>query len=325
MFIAILMILIFISASVYVHYYGKILIEEALQNTLNRKVTLEKISYYFPLSLKARNIHISKSLQGGEFFKAQDITAQLSSDTFYQRRLIFDSVTLIKPLVIIEKKKASKGKGVFDELTRRHGIVVLPNESGADSANNSSNVQNSQSKDKPNQVSIKKLILKQGKFQYTNSSIDKDFSFALEDTYLKVQHLDFPIKPGMTDFTITGRLIKKGNPLSGSSVEGHGWIDIIQRNMEVNVEVIEADGSIGMTAQVISKNNDMNVKGEIKFQNIMMGANQNNSSDGSPVNALISNVLSSSGVEIGAKFSFKTKMDDFRPEQVAFSGNVVTK
>ena len=61
------------------------------------------------------------------------------------------------------------------------------------------------------------------------------------------------------------------------------------------------------------------------MQNLLSGVDQQVSSDKSAVNDLVLNALSSAGVEIGAKFAFKTEMDNFRVGQVSFSGNVVTK
>jgi len=319
----VLLIFFFVGITLFVRVYGKNLIETALTGALKRNVVLEKASYHFPLSLRARGIHIAQSLEGGKFFEAQDIIAQVSFDAIYQKRLVFDSVVFVKPLIVIEKIK--KSEDTSDERIRRYGVVVPPDNSDLSATDNVPDSKKNPSKNKQTEVSIKQLILKQGRFQYINSSIDKDFSFSMEDVHLKAKHLIFPLKAGRTNFNISGRLVKKGNPLSGSSVEGYGWVDIIQRDMEVKVEVIEADGSVGMIAEAVSRNNDMDVSGEVKFQNIFMGNSNQNPSDSSAVNKLIFDALSSAGVKVGAKFSFKTKMDDFRPEQISFSGNVVTK
>jgi len=321
--LTILLVLFFISASVYVHFYGKKFIEEALQKSLNRNVTIENVSYQFPMNLRLGNVHISHWIEGKKFFEVQGIIAQLSIDAIFRRQLILNSVELIKPVIMIEKIAGFNDDSHQQE--RRHGVVIPPQQSDPAGPNAISGGERVRKKNKQTKISIKRLILKQGLFQYKNSSIDKDFSFAMEDVYLKVDRLVFPVEEGKTNFNISGRLVKEGNPLSGSSVEGHGWVDIVQRDMEARVEVVEADGSVGMTAEAFSKNNDMEVKGEIKFQNILMGTDRKGSTEASTVNNLISSALSSAGVEIGAKFSFKTKMDDFRPEQVSFSGNVVTK
>ena len=108
-------------------------------------------------------------------------------------------------------------------------------------------------------------------------------------------------------------------------VEASGWVDILKRDREAKIEVVEANGTVGLTADVVSKNNDMDVAGEIKMQNLLQGVDKEASSDESTVNDLVLNALSSAGVEIGANFAFKTEMDNFRVGQISFSGNVVTK
>ena len=322
-FVTILLILFFVSASLYVKFYGKSLIEGALQDALKRDVVIEKISYRFPLNLQAQGIRIAHLIEGKKFLEVQDIFAQLSVDAIFQRKLIFNTVIFNKPVVMIEKIEMSQDSPL--PLIRRYGVVIPPEQSDSSGVNNASGISQDQNENKQTGVSIKHLVFKQGRFQYANSSINKDFSFAMEDVYLKAENLVFPARSGQTNFDIVGRLIKEGNPLSGSSVKANGWVDIIQRDMEARIEVVEADGSVGMTAVAVSKNNDMEVKGEIKFQNILMGSDRSDPSDASAFNNLISGALSSAGVKIGLQFSFKTKMDDFDPERVSFSGSVVTK
>ena len=177
----ILLILFFVGATLDVRVYGKSLIEEALTNALKRSVVLEKVSYHFPLSLRARNIHIAQSLDGGTFFEAQDIIAQLSFDAIYQRRLIFDSVVFVKPLVVIEKVK--KSKYISGERSRRYGVVIPLDNSELATTDSAPASKENLSNSKQTEVLIRQLILKQGRFQYANSSFGKDFSFAVEDVY----------------------------------------------------------------------------------------------------------------------------------------------
>jgi len=321
--VIIFLILFIVSVSVYVNMNGKSIIEKALQNALDRDVVIEKVSYSFPMKLRAQNVHISHRIKGKKFFEVQSIVAQLSMDTIFRRQFVLNSVELIKPVIMIEKIAGSSDNS--SQPKRQYGVVAPLKQPDPASVNNVSDSERDRNEDRQTKISIKRLVLKQGLFRYKNSSIDKDFSFTLEDVTLKSENLAFPFQPGQTYFNISGRLVKEGNPLSGSSVEGHGWVDIVQRNLEAKVEILEADGSVGMTAEAVSKNNDMEVKGEINFKNIWMGADKGDSSEASAVNDLISSALYSAGVEIGAKFSFRTKMDDFRPQRVSFSGNVVTR
>jgi hypothetical protein len=168
-------------------------------------------------------------------------------------------------------------------------------------------------------------MVKRGRIHYVNRLTEKGVSFNLEDVQLKTGRLVFPVEPNQCKFHLSARLIKEGNPLSGSHVKSSGWIDAVKKDMEAAVEVIEEDGAVGMTANAVSRNNEMDVSGEIKLKNFLQGLKDKSSSESSTVNDLILNALTSAGVEIGAKFSFKTNMDNFQLRQVSFSGTMVTK
>ena len=68
-FFLVLLIIFFLGATIYVRIYGKSLVERALNVSLNRNVVLGEATYHFPLGLRAYNVDISQSTQGGEFLK----------------------------------------------------------------------------------------------------------------------------------------------------------------------------------------------------------------------------------------------------------------
>ncbi len=307
-----------IAATIYVRIYGKSLVEGVLNASLKRNVVLGTASYHFPFGFQARDVHIAQSLEGGEFLDIERIIAQLSpDDAIFKGRLAFDIVILMEPSLEIEGKKdlqeiesAQKSEGAKTPQS-----VQMP----------SSPAEVGFIKIKKTEISITKLIVKQGRLKYRDGLTEKGFSFDLENIQLEAWKLAFPLKPEKSKFKVAANLVKKGNPLSGSHVNGSGWIDAVSRDMEATMEVVEANGAVGLTADAVSRNNDMNVTGQIKMQNLIWGIDEKVSSDASAINDLILNALSSSGIEIGAKFSFRTKMDNFQIEQVSFTGNVVTK
>jgi len=320
----ILFILFFVAASFYIKAYGKGLVEEALNAALKRDVVLGEASYHFPLGFRAQDVRIAQSTGGGDFLEAQSVIIQLAPEAIYQRRLVFDSVIFTKPSIVI--KDVKKPEEESQEQARRYGMVVPPVQPEISSDQGSSPVvRSSRDKNGQTEVTIKRFVIKQGRLQYVNGLTEKGFSFNLEDVQLKAKQLAFPSAPGRSEFSVSARLVKEGTPLSGSNVEGHGWVDVMKRAMEARVEVVEENGIVGLTAKAVAKDNDMNVTGEIRMHNLLRGVSKQASSDASTVNDLVLNALSSAGVEIGAQFSFKTKMDDFQVGQVSFSGNVVTK
>ena len=318
-----LLILFFVAATIYVRIYGKSLVEEALNVSLKRNVVLGKAAYHFPLGFRAYDVHIAQSSEGGEFLKIKKVIAQLSPDALYQRKFAFDLVFLIEPSLVVRGTKDPENAVQRQDL--EGGVIAPSGESGLPEKEKIPMSAEKREDDKNIEVMIKRLIVRKGRLQYRDGLTEKGFSFDLEDIQLKAEQLVFPLKSGKSPFNMSARLIKEGNPLSGSHVNGSGWIDAVNRDMEAKIEVIEANGAVGLTADIVSQKNDMEVKGEINIQNLLWGVDKSTASDASAVNDLILNALSSSGVEIGAKFSFKTQMDNFRIGQISFSGNVVTK
>lgn len=177
-------------------------------------------------------------------------------------------------------------------------------------------------------VRIQQLAVRNGRFQYAQELNGSDFSFRLEEISLEAENIALPLEPMKTPFHFWGRFIKEGNPLSGSKVDGSGWADFVTKDMEGKLQIVGVDGRAALTADVASHNNDMTVQGDLKVSGLPLGGGSlgagKDSAGTSAVGNLISGVLSSMGVEIGAKFSFKTKMDDFQINDISFSGNVAT-
>jgi len=325
LWLIIVLIVVFCGATVYIRAHGKSLVEQALSRSMNRNVVLGSAFYRFPFGFWAKNIHISKSLEGGTFLDAEGVVLQLSSEAIYQRKLIFDAVIVMKPTIIIEAAKPSDD-GLIDEA-RRYGVVVPPimREETSGAIDSSSVKDAITESNRPAEVTIKQLVVRHGELQYINGLTEQGFSFNLEDVQLKAGPLIFPVRPGRSKFNLSARLVKEKNPLSGSQVKGSGWVDAARKDVDAEIEVIEVDGTVGLMADMVAQNNDVKVSGEIKMKNFLKDAAKKISSENSTINDFVLNALSSAGVEIGLKFSFKTKMDRFRIEKVNFSGNVVTK
>ena len=311
----VLLVLFAVAATIYVRIYGKSLLEGVLNTSLKRNVVLGSVSYQFPFGLQARDVRIAQSDEGGEFLTVQRILAQMAPDeVLFRGRLAFDTVVLVEPSLVIKGRKDSS----------ETAVKPVTNDQNAAAANEPE-PSREQTEIKSAQILVDRLVVRQGRVRYNEGLTEKGYSFTLEELDLDARSLAFPLRPGQSSFDLTGKLVKKGNPLSGSLVKSEGWVDVVKKDMETNVQVIEKDGSVGMTARAVSTNNDMEVTGEVKMHNLLVGTDEKAASDASAINDLVLNALSTSGIEIGAQFAFKTQMDNFRVGQVSFTGNVITK
>ena len=166
---------------------------------------------------------------------------------------------------------------------------------------------------------ITRLVVTGGTYSYVGRG-ENPLRFRVENIRLEAGDILIPMAPVHTNFKFWGRLAQEKNPLSGSRVESSGWVDWVKKDMEGTLQVVDPSGRAGLTAQAAAKNNDMTVTGDLKMAGLPLAAP---SKDAAAVKELISGVLSAAGVEIGAKFSFKTKMDDLQISNVAFSGKVI--
>ncbi len=166
---------------------------------------------------------------------------------------------------------------------------------------------------------VTQLVVNGGTYSYVGRG-ENPLRFRVKDIHLEAGDILIPMASVHTNFKFWGRLSHEKDPLSGSRVESSGWVDWVKKDLEGTLQVVDPGGNAALTAQAVSKNNDMTVTGDLKVTSLPSVARSKNAA---AVNDLISGVLSAAGVEIGAKFSFKTKMDDLQISNIAFSGKVV--
>ena len=109
----------------------------------------------------------------------------------------------------------------------------------------------------------------------------------------------------------------------GSTIKSEGWIDLARRDLDGQVLVLEKGDRIGLNAHAVAKNNDLSVTGKVLAKNLF-STEQKDKLEGK-VDDFVLSALSNIGVEIGADFSFKTKLDDFHIDEISFSGSVSTQ
>lgn len=302
---------------VYIRVNGKALLEQALRDSFKKNVRLEVVSYRFPFGVYAKGIEVDGLL------KAKAVAVQVRPDSFFVRKLNLSSVRIAQPFVNIHQKKtlsleASQAVGAGQAPS---GTVPYPVEKEPVQPS----IQASRAAFSTLGVYIEELSIDDGHFSYLEESAQQQFSFDVEDVKVLARHVAFPVESVKSDFDISGRLVKEGNPLSGSRVEAAGWVNIARRDMDGHLEIVEEDGRAGLTADVAAQNNHMRINGSLKVSNLVMGAKKKEAVSDSPaVNDLVFGALSALNVEINSQFSFETKMDDFQMKNIAFSGSVAS-
>lgn len=305
---------VFILLTVYVKFYGKAGILQALNTSLKTTVTIEDIYYHVPFGVSAYKITV------GDYFQADAVSVQINPKSFFQRHIILSDVLLVKPEVIIKKELKVQEPAPIENVPQTAGAQggVAPVSQPSSVVSDDKNL----SKDQRPKVYIDQLIVKDGQVSYNNNAPRDTFQFQLENVQLRAQQLTCPFSNEQTQFSLIGRLAEDQSPLAGSSVQSSGWFNMVEKNMQAQLKVEDPGKKGGLTANIVAKNNHATVSGELNLNNFLSKFRKKEDSGASSVDDIVTSVLSS--MEIGAKFSFETKMDDFQVNNIAFSGSVST-
>lgn len=299
----------FICSAIYIRFQGKTLLKQALKQTFP-SVTIQDISYHFPFSFQIQNLRVK------DVFQSERVDVQFDLGSILSREINIASLHLYKPVLNIIKEKylvkGDRGRGNKGDAFFKKGSFAAPEA-----------LQNNQQEESFFSLAVDHLTASQAEIHYQEHLEDDKFSFGLTNVQLNVRNLSFPLKPESTEFQVVGQLSKPGNPLNGSQVKADGWVNIVKRDMKVSFEVVEETGFVALKAEAVSENNDMFVQGDATFKNFFSELqDQNGEKEDALILDVVSGILSSLGVEIGTKFSFRTKMDDFQIRNISLAGNI---
>lgn len=332
-FISLILFIFVISIGVYVVFVmkGKEMLEQKFSEALNREVAIESMWWIPPMGLKINQL----TVEG--FTPAKEIDLQIGMLTFLKEDFSFHSLTLVEPAFVIERTKEGavllrdlSSAGESSEALKISGNKVQDQSSvsSADSIVKKPNDVLPEDYRHKAHIHFQQIIIQRGKAVVRNNYVDEEQGLinikeaSLQDVDVRLTNISFPMRSQQTGFTFHAQISVVDTPFESHQIQGDGWVDFVGKDMDGTLKVIDADQKQSLVAHGVSKNNDMTVNGDVKMGHFLKGL-QGQDGEGAP--PILSGVLSSMGVEIGAKFSFKTAMDDFKLSNVAFSGNLATK
>ncbi len=297
-------VLLFVGVSIYIQKNGKTLIEEKLSGALQKEVHVGKARLLFPLGLRFDNVEIKDAL------KAKVLRIHLGLPLFFDGHFNIARIKLSEPEVFLTY--SADKKILFGQI---------PQASEASAVSGATEVFAQQDKPKVSQgIIVDYLEIKEGKVsifdQVHNNMID------IGHVNLKAMEVAIPVRNMKTKFDLTAVVLSENAPFAGQKAEARGMINVVGRNMDATVKMVDPSGNAGFSAYLKSVKNDMTVKGKINVTRFVSGIKTKDSKESS-LEGFLSTALESSGVEIGVDFTCQTKMDDFNCEKLGMSGNVV--
>lgn len=304
-----------ISISFYLKYHGKYLLEDFLKISLDRNVAVGDLSIHFPLGVSIHDLKVSgsKISEGKNAFEVKKINVKFELMDILKKKIIIKEIVLVNPYIFIDKPV----KKIIKESYPANSVVV----EGQGSEEKAVIGSEEKKVAKPMEVYVEQMFVRKGIVEYIDSVSGNNISFTLKDFDLTLGELYIPFRSSKVSFDFRAIVAKANGPLLGSKAKGKGWIDIAKKDMEANLELLESDGQAGLTANFVSKNNDMSVQGDINVENFSLDFDKNDPGKNNVSDKVFASILSM-GVEVGAHYSFKTKMDDFRVGNITLTGKV---
>jgi len=235
------------------------------------------------------------------------------------QQLLISKLALIDPLIYVARDKEAQftlekpKPDVSASIPSIPAPSPAPAESPASVSHKKSFIQG---------LYVHHLKIDNGKIQYIDQSLSKDYHIRLEDLVLKASEVSYPLKSVKSTFRFM--VVIKGEEIafSGSKIMGDGWVNFGQKDMNGKLEAelgSQPSGEKWLQVNLVSKNNDMTVEGKVDINQII---NTNHDEQNVSLQDFVFGALQSSGLKVGLGFMFKTKMDAFKVDSASYFGDV---
>ncbi len=307
--IATFILIAFLGAMFYFNVYGKDFLTKSLTEAFGHPVEFESIVVKPPFVFHLINFNM------GENIKANRVDIYPRFSSFFGSAFSINRLVL-KEAVINFVEESFSAQDMFNPQTVLEPQVLLDEDAP-----------------KPQPIVPRKItdtsgtsILLQHLF-FENSTVNYKgaggLSFTLTNVELDAQNIMLPELDKDVFFKLTSILHAERKQLNNGRVIAEGWLNWNLRNMQATLKVQDKKQKDALTAILSSKDNELAVKGEIVIKDFGIQIKDEEGEDKSIQN-LLSDVLSTVGIDVGAKFNFVTQMDNFEITNVVFSGSIVS-
>ncbi len=173
----------------------------------------------------------------------------------------------------------------------------------------------------PIDLEIKSIWIEKAKVSYPLLLPSKTIILNAKDVEFVAENVTVPLKDEKTAFSLKGVLVDTTVPMVGDRIEAAGWVNYVKKDMDATAKLFNPEGRASLTAKAVSADNDMQVAGTaiLNSRPLFKSDGEKNKS---ALEQVISQAVEAMQVVVTANFSFTTKMDKFKIEQVSFTGNV---
>jgi hypothetical protein len=299
---------------IFIQIEGKVILQSRLRALIRDDVTVGDVRFIFPFGLRVDGLKIPGVLEAAE------VRGQIGFATLIEPRVVISHLIFVDPVLYLRRTRDSRIRpGEIDDpvdTADKPKVSVEPALPGPASAPTTA-----RGPKRPRTLWVDWLEVKNGQLIFRDFSRDRDLRIMLNALKLKAQNFRYPLAPGDMKYLISGIWQTEDFPFSGSSFEANGTVDFIDRDMDSSLKVVEPNGRTALRARLVSKHNDLTVTGTMDIRNLTLVKTKKKEGTFS-VDDFIMGALQSSGIEIEANFAIRSKMDNFQPDSISFSGDV---
>ncbi|MCX5710100.1 MAG: DUF748 domain-containing protein [Candidatus Omnitrophica bacterium] len=206
-----------------VNVFGRAILTAKLQESFGKRVTIGRLSTYFPLGIVVRRLEIE------DLCKIQEVAVSVGPFDLFRGKPSFSLLKLTRPQVTIRKSLPSPGQEILNVLN----TPVQPAPTPAPQVASGIVLP---------RLFLGRLIISEGQFNFVDHEITKDgLEIKVEHLNVKVSNLNLGSWGQRTDFLLQGSIPWREGQERGS-VELKGWIDGIKKSMEASLKIEKIDG-----------------------------------------------------------------------------------
>jgi hypothetical protein len=311
-----LSIILILGMTIYFNVYGKSHAQKVLSTAFKQPVNFDRIIFRLPFSFHLVNFSVEPYVSATRVDIYPYFNSFFTKDTSINTLVFQDAIINIKRVKPFEKKSDE----VDDETSYETNEEQVEVESKNKDIKEGSTTETLDTKKK---VVIQNLKVKNSTVHYADTTKTNPLVFTLNKFELDMQSITLPNLNENVFFNVSSVLQAGRKELDGGSARADGWINWGKRDMQANIKVLDPKQKDALNASLVANNNVLDVNGEILIKNFGIDV-QSKEGKTKSIQNLVSDMLSTVGIDIGAKFKFQTQMDDFKITDVSFTGSIVS-
>lgn len=298
----------FVVAYIYVESKGQSFATEKLSAAFKRNVRVGTIRLSSPTAFRIDDVEIDGLI------KAARVKVEFSLVEILRKNVIIRSLTVWDPFFVLQKGQAQWTIGEKGGIEILGGVQAPAVDTAADSSSGPSRFKLG--------FKLDEAVIYNGQVMFKDRSSGTEFEILLANFNLRLRSLEYPLKPVKTSFELLCSIFAENMPFSSNIIKAKGWADLYSRDMDGRAKIVTTDGKEILSAELKSKNNDLAVTGKLNLRNFTPKVKPKDPAEVSSFEGLVFGALQSSGIDISADFTMRTKMDDPKLEGISFAGNL---